>query len=112
MNPNAKCLSENHSGVPVMLIVRTEGREAADVAACRAAGWQPLPFSPQKIVPQTTALRNPPTQYAAADAVFWVSPGAVQTGIAALPAELYRDKPNIAVGRATAEALHAAGCQK
>ena len=112
MNPSAKCLSENHPDAPVILIVRTEGREAADVAACRAAGWQPVPFSPQKIVPQTAALNELPTQYAAADAVFWVSPGAVQTGMAALPAELYRDKPNIAVGRATAEALHAAGCRQ
>lgn len=112
MNPNAKCLSENYSSTPVILIVRTEGREAADVATCRAAGWQPLPFSPQKIVPQTTALSELPTQYAAADAVFWVSPGAVQTGIAALSADLYSDKPNIAVGRATAEALRAAGCRQ
>ena len=32
MNPNAKCLSENYSSTPVILIVRTEGREAADVA--------------------------------------------------------------------------------
>ena len=98
--------------MPTILIVRPQGQTAADIDICTAAGWQALPFSPLRLEADTAALSQLPALFAAADVVFWVSPGAVQTGIAALSAELYRDKPNIAVGRATAEALRAAGCQK
>ncbi len=79
---------------------------------CRAAGWRPLLFSPQTLEPQAEALADLPAQYAQADAVFWVSPGAVQTGMTALPSSMYRDKPNIAVGSATARALREAGCRQ
>ena len=112
MESNEPCLSEQEKGAPVILIVRTQGRQTADTEVCRAAGWRPVWFSPQKIEPQAAALADLPAQYAQADAVFWVSPSAVQTGMTALSAEECRNKPNIAVGRATAQALREAGCRQ
>lgn len=94
-----------------ILIVRPAQRAAADAETCRQAGWDALPFCPLEIVPDETALARLAERYAAADAVFWVSPTAVETARAAVD---FSDgvKPQAAVGAATAKALQAAGVSK
>ena len=95
---------------PAILLVRPANRMAQDSAICVAAGWQPIPFSPMVICPDANALANLPQQYQQADAVFWVSPSAVEMAQTAwsFPAD---GKPHIAVGKATAAALQQAACQ-
>lgn len=95
-----------------ILIVRPENRAAADVAVCTEYGWQGVPFSPLAIepLPFSGSLK---TQFAAADAVFWVSPTAVETAVAA---DVLSDCPShcvhAAVGGATAKALQQAGVER
>lgn len=96
--------------MPTILLVRPAERAAADALVCKAAGWRGVPFSVLEIVPDKPHLVALPAQYAAADTVFWVSPGAVQTGIGVIDSKCLSEKPNIAVGPATADALLKAGC--
>ncbi len=65
--------------MPTILIVRPEAQAAADIAACEAAGWRALPFSPISLEPDNHALLRLNARFQAAQAVFWVSPGAVGT---------------------------------
>ncbi|ULJ68415.1 uroporphyrinogen-III synthase [Wielerella bovis] len=96
--------------MPTLLLVRPENRQAADIALCTQYGWHALPFAPICIVPQTDECFRLPEKIAAAPAIFWVSPTAVE--IAAThcsPKILGSLKTHIAVGKATAAALHAIG---
>ena len=63
---------------PTLLIVRPAERITADAAISEQAGWQPLPFPVLKIVSLAEALGRLKNQIADADAVFWVSPTAVE----------------------------------
>ncbi|KPN71295.1 uroporphyrinogen-III synthase [Neisseria sp. 83E34] len=96
--------------MPTILLVRPAERAAADALICEAAGWRGVPFSVLEIVPDETQLAALPARYEAADAVFWVSPTAVQAGIGVIDFACLSEKPNIAVGRATADVLRQAGC--
>lgn len=94
--------------MPALLIVRPENRLSTDLAACRAAGWQAWPLPLIRIEPNAAALARLPAQLAQADAVFWVSPTAVETAAAAVSA--FGEATHVAVGSGTAAALRQAGC--
>ncbi|MDO4641146.1 MAG: uroporphyrinogen-III synthase [Neisseria sp.] len=98
--------------MPTILLVRPANRAVVDQLICSEAGWHGVPFGVQEILADEAALARLPEDYAAADAVFWVSPSAVQTGIGSLDAGAIREKWNITVGSASAEALQNMGCQK
>ncbi|MGS0923505.1 uroporphyrinogen-III synthase [Neisseria gonorrhoeae] len=89
---------------PVMLIVRPSGRAKDDVEVCRRAGWQAEVLSPIEIETDEASLKRLPEMYARADAVFWVSPAAVET---AVPYLNLSDgiKAHIAVGQGSRRAL-------
>lgn len=95
------------SAMPALLIVRPENRLSDDIAACRAAGWLPLPLPLIRIEADADALANLPARIAGADAVFWVSPTAVETAAGRFPAQ--KGPRHIAVGSGTAAALTRAG---
>ena len=95
--------------MPAILIIRPENRFAADAAACRAAGWTPVPFAPFRIVPLPKALSHLPQAAAHADALFWSSPTAAETAAPHLSGSLKTTVPNIAVGAQTAAALQRTG---
>ena len=92
--------------MPTILLARPEARMAADMQECAAAGWRALPFSPIRIEADAAALQTLPVRFAAADAVFWVSPSAVET---AAPLLDFSDglPLNITVGQGSARALAA-----
>ena len=92
--------------MPAILITRPEGRAAAEMQACAAAGWRALPFSPIRIEADAAALARLPEQVAAAAAVFWVSPSAVDIGAGVLDFSS-RTPLHITVGQASAQALAA-----
>lgn len=89
---------------PIMLIVRPSGRAKDDVETCRRAGWQAEVLSPIEIEADAAGLELLSEQYARADAVFWVSPTAVET---AVPYLNLSDgiKIHIAVGQGSRRAL-------
>ncbi|MDO4693942.1 MAG: uroporphyrinogen-III synthase [Eikenella sp.] len=93
--------------MPALLIVRPENRLSGDIAACRTAGWRALPLPLIRIETDAGALAALPARIAGADAVFWVSPTAVETaaGLIAKPP----GPQHIAVGSGTAAALSRAG---
>lgn len=64
---------------PAILIVRPPSQASADAATLEAQGWRAVPFSPMQIEPDHEALRHLNRQFCNADAVFWVSPSAVET---------------------------------
>lgn len=68
--------SEN---LPAILIVRPPSQASADVAKFEAQGWRAVPFSPMQIEPDHKALQQLNRRFHSADAVFWVSPSAVET---------------------------------
>ena len=84
------------NAAPRMLLLRPRQRLAADVESCRAAGWQGVPFAPLEAQPLPDALAALPQQLAESAAAFSGSLKAL---------------PHVAVGAATAAALHAAGAQ-
>ncbi|MFC3874642.1 uroporphyrinogen-III synthase [Neisseria musculi] len=90
--------------MPTILIVRPEAQAAADIAVCEAAGWRALPFSPISLEPDMSALLGLNKQFQAAQAVFWVSPGAIGT---AAPYIDFSDGgiTQITVGQASRNAL-------
>ena len=92
--------------MPAILITRPEGRAAAEMQACAAAGWRALSFSPIRIEADAAALARLPEQVAAAAAVFWVSPSAVDIGAGVLDFSS-RTPLHITVGQASAQALAA-----
>lgn len=64
--------------MPTILIVRPPNQTLEDIAVCRQAGWHAVPFSPIVLQPHLetlTALKQHSTNM---DAVFWVSPGAIE----------------------------------
>ena len=65
--------------MPVMLIVRRPRVREMIYAPCSQAGWRARVLSPVEIEPDETALRGLEEQFSRADAVFWVSPTAVET---------------------------------
>lgn len=91
-----------------LLIVRPTHRQAEDLATCQAANWQGVAFSPLAIVPQpnqATLLSHALDQ---SDALFWVSPTAVDIA-QQLSGSLHTcSQPHIAVGKATYRALQKA----
>lgn len=94
--------------MPTILLIRPENRLPADIAACAAAGWQAIPFSPIRIAPIADTLFRLPQIIAPAQALFWVSPTAVE--IAAPHIGSLKTKiPHIAVGSQTAQALRQQG---
>lgn len=94
--------------MPAILLIRPENRLAADIAACTAAGWQAVPFAPIRIAPIPDTLFRLPQTIAPAQALFWVSPTAVE--IAAPHIGSLKTKiPHIAVGSQTAQALRQQG---
>lgn len=97
---------------PAILLIRPTNRLAQDYALCEAAGWQPIPFSPMAICPEAVALARFPAQYQQADAVFWVSPSAVEMAQTVWTFPQQDNTPNIAVGKATAKALQQAHCPR
>ena len=114
--------------MPTILLIRPENRLAADIATCAAAGWQAIPFSPIRIAPLAETLFRLPQIIAPAQALFWVSPTAVEIaaphigslkmskanfGEAKMSAtnfgEAYLSIAHIAVGSQTAQALRQQG---
>lgn len=92
-----------------LLIVRPANRQAEDLAMCRAAGWQGIAFSPLNIVPlpeQANALKQTLTE---SNALFWVSPTAVEIAQKLSGSLKMLQTPHIAVGKATYYALKKAG---
>lgn len=87
-----------------MLIVRPSGRAKDDVETCRRAEWQAEVLSPIEIETDKASLKRLPEMYARADAVFWVSPTAVET---AVPYLNLSDgiKMHISVGQGSRRAL-------
>lgn len=67
--------------MPTMLIVRPSARAAEDVETCLNAGWRAEVLSPVEIEADTAGLELLSEQYAHADAVFWVSPTAIETAV-------------------------------
>ena len=114
--------------MPTILLIRPENRLAADIAICAAAGWQAIPFSPIRIAPIAETLFRLPQIIAPAQALFWVSPTAVEIaaphigslkmskanfGEAKMSATNFSEAktpiPHIAVGSQTAQALRQQG---
>lgn len=94
-----------------LLIVRPPQRAAADAALCAQFGWHGIAFSPMAIepLPWSGSLKQRLQQ---ADAVFWVSPTAVETAAAAGAfSGSLKNVHHAAVGRATARALQQAGAE-
>lgn len=91
---------------PAVLLVRPHPQAEQEAVRWREAGWRPLPFPTLELVADETALADLPKQAVQADAVFWVSPGAVRIAAPYLP---FSDGPavHIAVGGATRKALSA-----
>ena len=88
--------------MPAILIIRPENRFAADAAACRAAGWTPVPFAPFRIVPLPEELSHLPQAAAHADALFWSSPTAAETAASHLSGSLKTPfAPKAAIIRST-----------
>lgn len=92
--------------MPTILLVRPANRLPEDVAICRQFGWQAVPFPPLNIVPNNNRIYQLPDLILQSDAVFWVSPTAVETAGLDLSGCL---KPHVAVGAATAKALRKSG---
>ncbi|HFC8821881.1 TPA: uroporphyrinogen-III synthase [Neisseria cinerea] len=92
------------SMMPTMLIVRPSARAAEDVETCLNAGWRAEVLSPVEIEADAAGLELLSEQYARADAVFWVSPTAIET---AVPYLNLSDgiKIHIAVGQGSRRAL-------
>lgn len=90
--------------MPTMLIVRPSARVAEDVETCLNAGWRAEVLSPVEIEADAAGLELLSEQYARADAVFWVSPTAIET---AVPYLNLSDgiKIHIAVGQGSRRAL-------
>ena len=84
---------------------------AADIATCTAAGWQAIPFSPIRIAPIAETLFRLPHIIALAQALFWVSPSAVEIAAPHLGSLKTHQPPiiHIAVVKQTAPALHQQG---
>ena len=90
--------------MPTMLIIRPSARAAEDVETCLNAGWRAEVLSPVEIEADAAGLELLSEQYARADAVFWVSPTAIETAVP------YLDlsdgiKIHIAVGQGSRRAL-------
>ena len=96
--------------MPVMLIVRPSARAGDDVRTCSQAGWSARVLSPVEIEPDETALLGLKEQFSRADAVFWVSPTAVET---AAPYVDFSDdlKVQVAVGQASGRTLQRCGAK-
>ena len=94
--------------MPTILLIRPENRLAADIATCAAAGWQAIPFSPIRIAPIRDTLFRLPHIIAPAQALFWVSPTAIEIA-APYIGSLKATTPHIAVGSQTAQALRQHG---
>jgi uroporphyrinogen-III synthase len=96
--------------MPVMLIVRPSARAGDDVRTCSQAGWRARVLSPVEIEPDEAALRGLGEQFSRSDAVFWVSPTAVET---AAPYVDFSDdlKVQVAVGQASGRALVRCGAK-
>lgn len=92
--------------MPTILLVRPANRLPEDVAICRQFAWQAVPFPPLNIVPHNSRIYQLPDLIQQSDAVFWVSPTAVETAGLELSGSL---KPHVAVGAATAKALKKSG---
>ncbi len=91
-----------------VLVARPQGQATALMHLLAAAGYLPLWASPLRIVPEAEALRRLPQQLAAADVVFFVSPSAVAVAAAAVDLSAW-SRQWVAVGQATAKALHGVG---
>lgn len=92
--------------MPTLLLIRPANRLPEDVAVCRQFGWQALPFPPLNIMPHHERITHLPERIQESDAIFWVSPTAVE--VADLDLANYL-KPHIAVGSSTAKALRQSG---
>lgn len=93
---------------PGLLLLRPKAQACADATLCRRAAWQPWHMPLLALETDAAALARLPQQWAAADAVFWVSPGAVDTA-AALLSQCPPHMTHLAVGAATAARLQAGG---
>ncbi len=87
-----------------LLIVRPEARAQQDIAVCRQLGRDAIAFSPIEIEPDETALAGLAEVFQQCDAVFWVSPTAIET---AAPYVDFSDgmKVQITVGEASRRTL-------
>ncbi|AUX62514.1 uroporphyrinogen-III synthase [Simonsiella muelleri] len=92
--------------MPTILLIRPANRLPEDVATCRQFGWQYIPFPPLNIVPHHERIDHLPERIEESDAVFWVSPTAVEVAGLNLSGSL---KPHIAVGYSTSKALREFG---
>lgn len=86
---------------PCILLARPQERLADDLAVCELAGWHGIGFSPIELVTDKMALQQLQQSFQTADAVFWVSPSAVELAQGIID----NGKPQIAVGQTTAKAL-------
>ena len=64
--------------MPSILLIRPENRLADDIKICEQYGWTALPFAPMRLVANSEIGFRLPEKCTAADAVFWVSPSAVE----------------------------------
>lgn len=89
---------------PALVLLRVQGQGQADKALCADAGWQPLLMSPLRLKADEAAVALLAERWQAVDAVFWVSPGAVDMAAEQLPS-LPPHVVSVAVGQATARRL-------
>ena len=90
--------------MPTLLLVRPENRQAEDKVWCEQYGWQVLPFAPIRLEANLAECNCLPLKIKQAQAVFWVSPSAVEIATPYL-SHTVSSGSHIAVGKATAQAL-------
>lgn len=96
------------SPTKAVLVTRPQNQAAQLMRLLAEAGFVPLWASPIAIVPDAQALAALPEQLASADVVFFVSPSAVEVVTEQVDLTQYQSEW-VAVGQATAKALHAVG---
>lgn len=92
-----------------ILLVRPQERLAKDSEICYQNGCIPIPFPSIHLEIKKESLAQLPQDMKQADAIFWVSPSAVELALPVLTD--WQSYIHIAVGRATAEVLHQNGIQ-
>ncbi|OBU86375.1 uroporphyrinogen-III synthase [Chromobacterium subtsugae] len=90
-----------------VLVARPRSQAAGLLARLRAEGWQAGHLPLLELAPLAAGLAALPAQAAGADALFWVSPGAIDIGWPALAGQNLAGKRLACVGAASAERLRA-----
>lgn len=101
-----RCRTKSVNAAKTILLVRPPQRIAADLAVCRAAGWTGIPFAPMETVPLADGLQQLALAWQQSDALFWVSPTAVDiVAQAGVFSGSLKTVKHICVGAGTAKVL-------